>query len=140
MAAQDQGLSSHANEAFRMKIFLILFSTVLLLSACKRRTPAAPATPPASASQPPPEPTPKAVAPASPPAGGSSRIVAGDQNLPALNAALKAYVAKHKKAPAKLEDLAKDGFISFVPFAPPGMRYELDAARGEVRLVNPMAK
>ena len=66
--------------------------------------------------------------------------MAGDQNLPALNAALKAYVAKHKKAPAKLDDLANDGFIPFVPFAPPGMRYELDAVRGEVKLINPMVK
>lgn len=75
-----------------------------------------------------------------PSAGGSSRIVAGDQNLPALNAALKAYISKHKKAPAKLDDLATEGLVPFVPFASPGMRYELDAARGEVRLINPMAK
>ncbi len=66
--------------------------------------------------------------------------MAGDQNLPALNTALKAYLAKHKKAPAKLDDLATEKFIPFVPFAPPGMRYELDAARGEVKLINQMTK
>ncbi len=63
-----------------------------------------------------------------------------DQNLPLINNALKAYIAKHKKAPAKLDDLAKEGFMPFVPGAPPGSRYELDAARGEVRLVSPRVK
>jgi len=116
-----------------MKAVVALLSVVLLLAACKRRTPVAPA--PAAS-----EPAGKPVAPPAPAAGGAARIVAGDQNLPALNRALKAYLAKHKKAPAKLDDLATEGWVPFVPFAPPGMRYELDAARGEVRLVNPMVK
>lgn len=123
-----------------MKAVIVLLSVVLLFVACKRRTPAVPPAPSAPATPP----TSESVAkPAPPPAaapGGSSRIQAGDQNLPALNTALKAYMTKHKKAPAKLDDLAKDGFITFVPFAPPGMRYELDAVRGEVKLINPMVK
>lgn len=123
-----------------MKTVLVLISVVVLLGACKRRTPAAPAAPSPPTAQPLPESAAKLVATPAPATGGSSRILVGDQNLPALNAALKAYIVKHKQAPAKLDDLAKEGFISFVPFAPPGMRYELDAARGEVRLVNPMVK
>ncbi len=64
----------------------------------------------------------------------------GDPNLPAINSALKAYMAKHKQAPAKLDDLAKEGLIPFIPMAPPGGRYELDAARGEVKFVAPNVK
>ncbi len=118
-----------------MKAVVVLVSVGLLFVACKRRTPAAP---PAPATPPVAEPVAKP--PPAPATGGSSRIMAGDQNLPALNTALKAYLAKHKKAPAKLDDLATEKFIPFVPFAPPGMRYELDAARGEVKLINQMTK
>lgn len=124
-----------------MKTGLVLLSLAIFLGACKRRTPPVPPTPPpVPVSEPAKTAAPKAVAPSTPTPGGSSRIVAGDQNLPALNAALKAYIAKHKKAPAKLDDLATEGFVPFVPFAPPGMRYELDAARSEVKLINPMSK
>lgn len=118
-----------------MKTGPVLLSVAVLLGACRRRTPP-PSVPPSPA--PASEPA-KVPAPA-PSAGGSSRIVAGDQNLPALNTALKAYIAKHKRSPAKLDDLATEGFVPFVPFAPPGMRYELDTARSEVKLINPMAK
>ncbi len=114
-----------------MKAVVFLLAVLLLPVACKRRSPpvAPPAAPP-SAVQPAP--------PSAPPA--ATTIIPGDQNLPVINNALKAYIAKHKKAPAKLDDLAKEGFLPFVPGAPPGSRYELDAARGEVRLVSPMVK
>ncbi|MEN9572670.1 MAG: hypothetical protein RL514_525 [Verrucomicrobiota bacterium] len=115
-----------------MKPALVLLSVALVLVACKRRTPPAPVPPPAPVNEP-------AKAPAPAPSSGGT-ITVGDQNLPALNQALKAYLAKHKKAPAKLDDLAKEGFIPFLPMAPPGGRYELDAARGEVKLVGPPAK
>lgn len=120
-----------------MKPSLVLLAAVMAFAACKRRTP--PAAPPAA---PAPEPPVKAaLAPKSASAaGGAGRIIAGDQNLPALNQALKTYIAKHKKAPAHLDDLAKDGLVPFVPMAPPGMRYELDAARGEVKLITPGVK
>ncbi len=123
-----------------MKACLLLLTVMVALTSCKRRT-APPAAPPAPL--PPSEPvqTPPAAKPA--PAavqGGASRVVASDQNLPALNSALKAYTAKHKQPPAKLDDLAKDGLIPFIPMAPPGMRYELDRTAGEVKLINPMAK
>jgi hypothetical protein len=124
-----------------MKATLALLTLLTLLTACKRRTPAAPAptptTPASVAAEPGGKSTPPAAS-AMPVSGG--RIMAGDQNLLTLNNALKTYMAKHKKAPAKLDDLAKDGLIPFVPMAPPGIRYELDAARGEVKLVNPMVK
>ncbi len=113
-----------------MKTVLVLLSVAVVLVACKRRTPPPPVPPPAPVNEP-------AKAPA-PSSGGGIR--AGDQNLPALNRALKAYLAKHKQAPAKLDDLAKEGLIPFLPMAPPGGRYELDAARGEVKLVGPTAK
>jgi predicted small lipoprotein YifL len=121
-----------------MKTSLVLFVTFLAFAACKRRSP--PAMPPAPQT-PPAEPAKAAPAPKSASAaGGAGRIIAGDQNLPALNQALKTYIAKHKKAPAHLDDLAKEGLVPFVPMAPPGMRYELDAARGEVKLTMPGAK
>ena len=115
-----------------MRTLLLLLSVAVVLVACKRRTPPTPAPPSAPVTE-------AAKAPAPAPSGGGG-IIAGDQNLPALNRALKAYLAKHKKAPAKLDDLAKEGFIPFLPMAPPGGRYELDAARGEVKLVGPTAK
>ena len=122
-----------------MKISLLLLAILMALTACKRR--AAPTTPTA----PPPRSEPVQTPPAAKPApaavqGGASRVVASDQNLPALNSALKAYTAKHKQPPAKLDDLAKDGLIPFIPMAPPGMRYELDRTAGEVKLINPLAK
>lgn len=113
-----------------MKTCLVLLALAALLAGCKRRTPPAPPTPPPAPFN----------EPAKAPAPGGGRIVAGDQNLPALNNALKAYLAKHKKVPAHLDDLAKEGLVPFVPMAPPGMRYELDAARGEVKLIVPGAK
>ena len=124
-----------------MKIGFVVLSLAVLLGACRRRS-APPTAPPSPSpvSEPANATAPKAIAPSAPSAGAAGRIVAGDQNLPALNAALKAYIAKHKKAPAKLDDLATEGFVPFVPFAPPGMRYELDAASGEVKLINPMVK
>lgn len=121
------------------KIGFVLLALATSLTGCKRRTPATPSPSPAPVSEPAKAPAPKTVTPAASATGGS-RIISGDQNLPALNTALKAYIAKHKNAPAKLDDLAKEGLIPFVPFAPPGMRYELDATRGEVKLVNPMVK
>lgn len=119
-----------------MKIsFLLLFIAVAFV-ACKRRSQPTPVSPPVPVTEPS-----KAAAPKEAPASvGGGRIVAGDQNLPAINSALKAYLAKHKKAPAKLDDLAKEGLIPFIPMAPPGGRYELDAARGEVRLIVPTVK
>lgn len=114
-----------------------LLSVTLLFAACKRRTPTVPepaAVPPATPAATTPFP------PSAPAAAGSGRIVAGDQNLPALNSALKAYLAKHKQGPAKLDDLAREGFIGFVPMAPPGGRYELNPQRTEVRLVQPISK
>jgi hypothetical protein len=125
----------------QMKTGLVLLAVAVALVACRRRTPpAAPAPEPPPVSDPVKTTGSKTAPPSAPAAGGGGRIVAGDQNLPALNAALKAYMAKHKKAPAKLDDLATEGLVPFVPFAPPGMRYELDAARGEVKLINPMVK
>lgn len=121
-----------------MKAVVVLFSVVLLFVACKRRPPATPAAP--SAPVTPPVAEPAAKPPTAPATGGSSRVVPGDQNLPALNIALKAYRAKHKQGPAKLDDLAKEGFIPFVPMAPPGSRYELNAQRSEIQLVLPTAK
>lgn len=120
-----------------MKTSLILLATAMAFGACKRRSPPVPPTPQAPPSEP--AKTVPAVKPA-PATVGAGSIIAGDQNLPALNTALKTYIAKHKKAPAHLDDLAKEGLVPFVPMAPPGMRYELDAARAEVKLVMPGAK
>lgn len=122
-----------------MNIFALFLAAIVSFTGCKRRTPA-PAASPTPAPAQPAEPAKEPVAKSAPAAGGSGRIVMGDANLPALNSALKAYVDKFKKPPAKLDDLAKEGFVPFVPFAPPGSRYELDAARAEVKLVNSTAK
>ncbi|NBV20665.1 MAG: hypothetical protein EBS05_01520 [Proteobacteria bacterium] len=119
-----------------MKTLAVCLAVLVCLPGCKRRTPAPVAVPA-------PAPTPPTNAPASippPPQPGTAKIITGDQNLPKLNAALQAYLAKYKKAPARLDELAKEGLIPFIPMAPPGQRYELDAARGEVKLVNPMVK
>jgi len=120
-----------------MKTSLVLLAAAMAFAACKRRTP-----PTATPAPPAPEPPAKAPPTAKPAtvAGGTGSIITGDQNLPALNQALKTYIAKHKKAPAQLDDLAKEGLVPFVPMAPPGMRYELDAARGEVKSIMPGAK
>jgi hypothetical protein len=120
-----------------MNPLVALLSVAILLVACKRRTTASPEPVPV----PPAKPAAATGIPApAPAAAGSTGIVAGDQNLPVLNSALKAYLAKHKQGPAKLEDLAKEGFIAFVPMAPPGGRYELNPQRSEVRLVPSAAK
>ncbi len=118
-----------------MKTSLVLLAAAMACAACKRRSPPpAPSAPPAAPAKAAP-----AVQPA-PAAGGAGGIIVGDPNLPALNTALKAYVAKHRKPPAHLDELAKEGLVPFVPMAPPGGRYELDAARGVVRFVMPGAK
>ena len=64
----------------------------------------------------------------------------GDQNVPVLQRAVEVYRGKFKRLPAQLNDLVKEGFLPAVPFPPPGMRYELDAVTGEVKLINPLAK
>lgn len=134
------GICALSSATRLMKAIVVLLSIVVVFAACKRSIPSPPAPPSASAPQTVPEPAAKSVPVVAPTSGSPSGIVSGDQNLLMLNNALKAYMAKHKKAPAKLDDLAKEGLIPFVPFAPPGGRYELDAARGEVRFVNPMSK
>lgn len=120
-----------------MRPLVALLSAAILLAACKRRTPASPEPAPVPSAQPA---AAKDVPAPAAAAAGSTGIVAGDQNLPALNSALKAYLAKHKQGPARLEDLAKEGFIGFVPMAPPGGRYELNPQRSEVRLVPSAAR
>lgn len=123
-----------------MKAIVVLLSIVVVFAACKRSIPSPPAPPSASAPQTVPELAAKSVPAVAPTSGSPSGIVSGDQNLPAINSALKGYIAKHKKAPAKLDDLAKEGLIPFIPMAPPGMRYELDATRAEVKLVSSTGK
>lgn len=122
-----------------MKTTFSLLSAAVLIAACKpREVPApVPVAPQATATKETAGQTPKPPVPAG---GGGVAIVAGDANLPELNRALRAYVTKFNRPPQSLNDLAKEGLIKFIPFAPPGMRYELDAARGEVKLVNVAAK
>ncbi|MBI3875687.1 MAG: hypothetical protein HY300_06945 [Verrucomicrobia bacterium] len=129
-----------------MKTAVALLSAVALLAACKpRELPAPPPVVPQAASsretvREAPRPAASAATPAPISGGGGTAIVMGDANLPELNRALKAYIAKFNKPPQSLNDLEKEGLIKFIPFAPPGMRYELDATRREVKLVNSMVK
>ncbi|MBM3876834.1 MAG: hypothetical protein FJ386_08970 [Verrucomicrobia bacterium] len=60
---------------------------------------------------------------------------AGPQDvLDALNRALSAHLATGKPAPATIEDLVHAGALKRLPAAPPGMKFTIDAAQGQVVL------
>jgi len=56
------------------------------------------------------------------------------ENLDALNNALRAYLAGGKPLPTQVGELVRAGMISSVPRAPAGMKFSVDAAQRQVVL------
>lgn len=94
----------------RLLLCALLFA--LPLAACKRKPSTAPA----------PE------APAAPP----NPV----EDLKALNDAVRAYTMGQLKDPGTLDDLVKSGFMKRLPTPPPGKKYQLDAKKSAVLLVD----
>jgi hypothetical protein len=57
-------------------------------------------------------------------------------DLPNLTAAVRAHVMSQGKVPQALDDLVKANCIDRIPQAPPGKKYELDAKKTGIVLVD----
>jgi hypothetical protein len=53
-----------------------------------------------------------------------------------MNEAIRSYFKDNERFPNSLQDLVKAGYLSRVPSAPDGKRYDLDPKTGQVFVVN----
>lgn len=102
----------------------------LVVAGCSKKSDVSTTTGPAA------DPTNPAVAPAASAARPSQARVEREAAFQTqdLQLSVEAYEKIYRRKPASLEQMVREGFLASLPPAPPGKRFVLDPATGQVRL------
>lgn len=119
----------------------LLCSSLVFLSACRRKRSAAPAAPEATAPPAVEQPAAPASSPAAPaPAEAAPEAQLStakfDEDFGILSQGLLTFKRDKNRAPKDWEELISTGYLKKLPAAPPGKRYTFNPGSLDVHMVN----